>query len=309
MPARSAPPANALSNQLALKIVEWVKARQLSTGAHITEQSLVDVLHVSRSPVRKALALLAEQGVLDREKNRGYFLRRVTRGVERALAPADATHGESLYLRITDDRLRGMLGDEFSEVDLRRRYDITAPQARAVLQRMAREDLVVRKPGRGWRFQPTLTTKDAHDQSYRFRMIIEPAALLEPTYAVDHEAFARVRRQQQAMLEGDSTRLTRDQVFRVGSEFHETIVACSGNRFLADAMRRQNQLRRLIEYGGNYDRSRLVRQCEEHLRLLDLIESGRRTAAAEFLRDHLDVVREIKTGVGARKPRRPPVQL
>lgn len=312
MSTRTASPSNALSAALAVKIVEWVQARDLPVGAHLTEQSLVEVLHVSRSPVRKALALLADQGVLDREKNRGYFLRRLTRGVERALDAADARHGESLYLQVADDRLRGTLADEFSEAELRRRYGITQPQARAILQRMAREDLVVRKPGRGWRFQPTLTTRDAHDQSYRFRMIIEPAALLEPGYRVDREAFARIRREQQAMLDGDLARLTRDQVFRVGSAFHETIVAGSGNRFLADAMRRQNQLRRLIEYGGNSDRSRLVRQCEEHLRLLDLIEAGRRKAAADFLREHLDVVREIKTGVAdepRRRSRRPAVQL
>ena len=44
------------------------------------------------------------------------------------------------------------------------------------------------------------------------------------------------------------------------------------------------------------DRSRLYRQREEHLQLLDLIDAGRRVEAARMLREHLDVVGTLKTG-------------
>lgn len=37
-------------------------------------------------------------------------------------------------------------------------------------------------------------------------------------------------------------------------------------------------------------------QCREHLELLDLLESGKRKAASTFLKEHLDVVRVMKTG-------------
>ncbi|MGO4430015.1 FCD domain-containing protein, partial [Streptomyces sp. MCAF7] len=147
---------------------------------------------------------------------------------------------------------------------------LTPRQADRVLSRMEGEDLVRRKAGgRGWEFQHVMATVDAHDQSYRFRMIIEPAALLEPGFTVDTDAFARHRQQQEALLHGDILLLPRAELFQVNASFHEMLVGCSGNQFLLDAVRRQNRLRRLIEYRHQIDRSRLANQAREHLRLLD----------------------------------------
>src|SRR4030095_11441486 len=88
-------------------------------------------------------------------------------------------------------------------------------------------------------------------------------------------------------------RWTAAERFRAGSEFHEAIVACSGNRFFIDALRNVNQLRRVIEYhsqtGSVQDRERMRRQCQEHLMLLDLLEAGERMEASHTLRQHLDV--------------------
>jgi DNA-binding GntR family transcriptional regulator len=287
---------NQLSTQLAMQIAGLVRKQGLPAGAHVTEQMIVEAFHVSRSPVRKAMSFLESMGVLSGEKNRGYFLKKTGRALERIAASSSATNGDALYLRVADDRFRGELDDEVSEAEIARRYRITRAQTLQILHRMGREGLVTRKPGRGWKFQPTLDTPEAHDESYRFRMIIEPAAVLEPAYRVDVELFARLRREQQAMLDGDIFRLSRARLFQVGAEFHEAIVACSGNRFLLDAIRRQNQLRRLIEYKGNVNRKRLVRQCREHLKLLGLLESDRQAAAA-FLKHHIDYVRAIKTGM------------
>jgi DNA-binding GntR family transcriptional regulator len=73
------------------------------------------------------------------------------------------------------------------------------------------------------------------------------------------------------------------------------IVQCSGNVFFIDAIRQQNQLRRFIGYKANVDRTRLMAQCQEHIHLLDLIESDRREEAAQFLWKHLDEVGRLKT--------------
>ena len=178
-----------------------------------------------------------------------------------------------------------------------RRYGCSQARLLPVLSRMTHEGWLDRLPGKGWEFQPKMDSPEAYDQSYRFRMLIEPASLLEPGYKVDADGFARVRAQQQAMLAGKLLQYSRSEIFEVGATFHEMIVGCSGNTFMLDALRRINQLRRLIEYRGNTDRGRLVSRCKEHIKLLDLIESGDRTGAAEFLRAHLDVARKIKTGV------------
>ncbi len=164
-----------------------------------------------------------------------------------------------------------------------------------MLSRMMHEGWIDRLPGKGWEFQPMMDSPEVHEQSYRFRMLIEPAALLEPTYKIDVEGFARIRAQQQAMLAGKLLQYSRVEIFEIGAAFHEMIVGCSGNPFIIDGVKRINRLRRLIEYRGNTDRGRLVQQCKEHLQLLDMIESGDRIGAAGFLRQHLDTARKIKT--------------
>ena len=64
----------------------------------------------------------------------------------------------------------------------------------------------------------------------------------------------------------------------------------SHNRFFLDTIRRVNRIRRLLSYEAMDDRSRYVRQAEEHLALLDLLEAGKTTEAAQALRAHLEGV-------------------
>lgn len=286
-----------LTTSLATRLLDLFRRSGLKEGAHVTEQWAADALEVSRTPVRKAMLFLAEAGILERVPHRGFFL---TRDAS-ALARPDLGDGDDVeqtaYFEIADDHVGGRFTGSFTSADISRRYRLTPRQADRVLARMEGEDLVRRKTGgRGWEFQHVMATVEAHAQSYRFRMIVEPAALLEPGFTVDAAAFGEHRRQQEALLRGDILLLPRAELFQVNASFHEMLVGCSGNPFLLDAVRRQNRLRRLIEYRHQVDRSRLAQQAREHLRLLDLVEKGDLAEASAFLREHLDKVRSIKTG-------------
>ncbi len=290
-------PKNALTSRLALQIVDFAARNDFPLGHHLTEQAISAEFHVSRTPIRRAMQLLQDMGVLRAERNRGFFLAKTGRALKRSAPAAPPSDQESAYFRIAEDRLKGSLGEALREADLIRKYDVTRAQAQAILQRMSREGLISPRQGRGWAFQPLLDSADAHDESYRFRMIIEPSALSEPTFRVDPAEFDQLRREQQTMLDGGILRHSRSEIFEIGSRFHEVLVGWSGNRFLVDAIRRQNQLRRFIEYRARMDRSGLAQQCREHIRLLDMLGAGDLKAAADFLRRHLDVVRSLKTGV------------
>ena len=292
-----------LSAQIAARIIQLIRARQNRAGDHLTEHDFARALDGSRSPVRRAFALLAKRGVLRQEPNRGYFLARDAKLVSAMSLPAPAPAADDLYQRIAEDCLEGRLKREVSEAALVRRYATSRGQLLKVLSRLSREGMIERKPGHGWRFNALVHTAEAHNQSYRFRMAIETAALLEPSYQVDPAAFARAREQQRALLDGGILRFSKTRLFEIGAEFHETIVRCSGNPYFLEALQGQNRLRRFIEYRGNADRRRFARQCHEHLKLLDLIEAGRMQEAAAFLRQHLDVVREIKVGAQPAPPR------
>jgi len=285
---------------VARRLLDRISRGDHAVGQRLTEQSLAQALGVSRTPVRKALQFLEELGAVRSVPNQGFFVAMEAPRLRKLKVPEDSTSDEAIYMRLAEDRLAAKVAAEVSESELMERYGVSRLQVQRALNRMAREGIAARKAGRGWEFRPLLRTLESHRESYRFRMIIEPAALLEPTFRIDREAFARVRREQMQMLDGGIETWTAGERFRVGAEFHEALVACSGNRFLLDALQNVNRLRRVIEYHKQTrsaeDRERLHRQCREHLHLLDLLEAGERMEASYALRQHLDVVKAIKTG-------------
>jgi DNA-binding GntR family transcriptional regulator len=286
---------NILIEQTALKIVEIARSRTLQEGEHLTEESFAAELGLSRSPVRRAFSLLDEYKIVTREPNRGYFLSLDARKIDVTRLPSSSDPMEELYLKLADDLLSRKIPEEFFEASLIREYGISRGQLLKMLGRMASEGLIVRRTAQGWKVNPFLNDADAHSQSYRFRMAIEPAALLEPTYRIDKPAFQRARKIQTQMINGGALKLSRSKLFQVGAEFHEMLVRCSGNRHFLDAIQRQNQLRRLLEYRSKRDRVLFADQCREHLKLLDLIEAQKQEAAANFLRQHLSKVSRKKT--------------
>ena len=267
------------------QIVELVRAEELPVGAHLPAQWLADRLRVSRSPVNEALELLKSQGIVRREPNRGYFL--ATAPATELVAQEAANSEDATYFRIAEDRLRGQLPDQFTEAMLRRRYGLTAAQLQAVLARISDEGWARKKPGYGWEFSAMLTTPESLLQSYRLRLAIEPAALLEPGYRIDRQVIARCRAAEQHLLQGGIETDTADQLHDRGVRFHESLVEGSGNPFFIDTMRRVNRVRRLLSYRSMRDRSRYQEHCDQHLMLLDLLERERNEEAAKVMREHL----------------------
>jgi DNA-binding GntR family transcriptional regulator len=286
-----------LSTQLASQIMDRVRRLKMPVGSHLPEQDLADFLRVSRTPVREALRFLQQMNVVERRPNRGFFVTKAAELLEFSPIYNGQDIEDSVYFQIAEDRLSGLLPARFTENELVRRYGVSRARLLRLLVRMTKEGWLERLPGHGWEFQQTLGSPRAYEQSYRFRMLIEPAALLEPGYKIDSDALASCRQQQQAMLDGGILRYSRIETFHIGASLHETLVAGSGNPFFVDALRRVNRMRRLIEYRITSNRTRLIQQCKEHLILLDLMEAGDREGAAAFLRNHLDNARTIKTGL------------
>lgn len=280
-----------LDTSIPAQIVELIQSDGLDVGSHLPAQKIADRLRVSRSPVNEALALLHEKGLLRRERNRGYF---VARPVEQPahllveelrLREPDAV--TRAYHRIAEDRLRGMLADEISESTLRSRYGLTSGELDSVLARISGEGWIEKKRGYGWAFSPMLTTPDSLLQSYRMRLALEPAALLEPGYRLDLVVLARCRAAELHLLEGGIETDTAEQMHERGVRFHESLVEASGNPFFIDAIKRVNRVRRLLSYRSMRDRKRYREHCEQHLRILDLLERGKNREASDAMREHL----------------------
>lgn len=280
-----------IDRSIATQIVELIKTEGLDTGAHLPAQMLADRLRVSRSPVNEALALLHEKGILTREKNRGFFVAKAVveplSEVVDELGLAETDIVTSVYFQIADDRLKGELPAEFSEQQIRNRYGLTGAQLTAVLARIAQEGWAERKPGYGWQFSPMLTTPDSLLKSYRLRLALEPAALLEPGYRLERKVLERCRDVEKHLLAGGIETDTADQMHERGVRFHESLVEASGNSFFIDTIRRVNRVRRLLSYRSMQHRERYVEHAKQHLHLLELLERERNEEASDAMREHL----------------------
>lgn len=277
-----------LQLDLARRIIDRIRDAGLTVGTRITALELARLFGVSRSPVSGALDLLVEKGVLQPMEKRGL---RVARDVSTLdlteILPNSPI--EDLYRRMLRERAQGELPQEVSEAELMPRYGVSRGIVRKLLMRFAAEGLAQRLPGHGWRFSETLVGEDAYRESYEFRTIVECSALRTPHFKVDKEIAAQIRRSHERILSDPASRSGSDEWFRVNAFFHENLAGFSGNRFLTDAIRHQNNLRRMQELAAFFElpAERIEQSCREHLAILDAVESGDLAWAEALLRQHL----------------------
>ncbi|PRY04533.1 GntR family transcriptional regulator [Paraburkholderia sp. BL25I1N1] len=288
--------ARPLPDILAANIHQHIASVGLMPGTRLPERALADQFNVSRSPVREALKRLAAQEIVFAHPDGGYAVAEgaLTPAAE-DIAPPTIDDSEATYLAIAEDRLAGKLADRFTENELIRRYGVTRAQLNAILRRMAQEGWIERRPGHGWMFLSVLTSAETYRQGYRYRLLIESAGILEPTFRLDRDALLRCRAEQEALTNGEVRTASPAALFDANSRLHETIAACSGNVFILDGLRRLDRLRRLMEYRKAVDRDQAERRCREHLTLIDLLLADQREAAADFLKLHLRNAAREKT--------------
>ncbi|MEY8038147.1 GntR family transcriptional regulator [Saccharopolyspora cebuensis] len=277
-----------LARQTAERIVNHLRERQVPQGAKLVERKLAEHLRVSRSPIRSALRLLADDGVVGLAERGGYTVLRPPEELPAARTEADDT--EQLYLRIAADRLDGNLPDRVTENGLARDYGLTPAQLIRILRRISGEGWIERLPGYGWEFQPMLTELRSYQDSYRLRLAIEPAAILEPTFALDRTAIEEVRAQQRRLVDGGIWTIGNAELFDLNSGFHEAVMRCSRNTFFIDTLQRIDRLRRLIEYRRSLARDRAIVRCREHVEIADLLLADRRREASAAMHRHLTTV-------------------
>ena len=286
-------PPTELTTQLAVQIADHIRAGNAPEGTRLVERVLAENLRVSRSPIRSALRLLAAEGIVSTTDRGGFVVAQAGDAIPSR--PQKATGDEEAYLAIAKDRLRDTLPEKATENSLARQYGLTKGQLVRILRRIASEGWIERLPGHGWAFLPVVTSMQAYEDSYRFRLVIEPAAILEPGFVLNRSALEVCRAQQQRLVDGEIWSVSNSTLFDVNSRLHQAVIACSGNSFFLDSLRRIDTLRRLMEYRQSLDRKYAVIRCQEHIRLLDMLMAGERQTASEFLRAHLSSVSLEKT--------------
>ncbi|HSW04439.1 GntR family transcriptional regulator [Aquabacterium sp.] len=292
------PTLSPLQRQVAGRIVDWVRSSGMAPGEALSELSAAAALGVSRTPVRAALIWLDHHGLLERRRGTGYVTTRPAADFsapELSVASDDAEH---LFVAIARARNAGQLPTDISESDLMRRFEVTRPTLLRVLTRLAEVGMVERKAGHGWAFRPAHSDTAAEQESYRFRLLIEPAGLREPGFALAPGWSAQMRARHKAMLGQRWHDGAAVELFEMNAAFHEGLAAASGNRFVLMAMQQQNRMRRFINYEWGLGRERMVVSCSEHLEILDRLDAGDREVAAVLLQRHLDKAGQLRKEPG-----------
>ena len=168
-----------------------------------------------------------------------------------------------------------------------RRYGLTRQRVSRLLDRISNEGWIERRTSKGWSFQPMIDGPRSYAESYELRRLLEPSAMMLSTFVIDSVVLRRLRQQQEVLVSEGYASASHVELFVANATFHETLATLSGNRFIHQTIVRQNQLRRLIEYKEIDDRSRVRRQCEEHVAIIALLERGERAQAAILLEQHL----------------------
>ncbi len=276
----------AVSDKLAARIRDEIHSGSLRPSTHLTAQGLADRFGVSRSPIGEALKLLAAEGVLTHEANKGYFV-----ASDPPAPPVDLptlrSAIEVAYFSLAEDRLESRVPDVITVAYLKERYDLSATEVQTLCARIVKEGWLERRTGYGYEFTDMLNSADALAQTYRFRMAMEPAALLEPGYSLDQAAAAECRVVEEHILAGGVDSMSIEELYDRGVKFHELIVSGSQNPFYLDALRRINSIRRLLAYRSSATRERYYGQAKEHIEILDLLLAGRNEEASWKLRSHL----------------------
>jgi len=281
--------SSSLQTQVAKEILAWVCDRRYEAGRHLPEAEIAAQFGLSRSPVRGALLILARRGILEQRANRGFFLRGDSDTFELHMDALPDSVDDVIYEELARAWFAGQLPDQITEAELRRTFNYGRARISRAMRRLANDGIVSAALGNGWRLEPNLSTESAFEESYSFRRIIETAAIRSPEFGLDVPVAVRVRRRHLALL-AQPPATQRLKVFvDADIEFHDMIGAASGNQFIAQAIQRQNAMRRLTEHQSNLGSGRLRESCKEHLRILDALESGEIDRAAAFMGEHLTI--------------------
>ena len=276
---------NATQAALAERILGWLRQQDLKPGDHVPERLATEAFHVSRTPVRAALALLTQRGLLERRDQRGYFVAEGLATAEHAVAVE--TPDSALHDAILRDRFSKRLDAEVTAAHLARCYRASRATVLRVLGRLQKDGVMERALGQRWVFLPALDSLRSQEDSHRFRLILEPAAFLQPGFALDARRTRDLKAALGELARQDARGFDLKRAIETDIAFHEAIADACNNRFLADAMRQQSRLRRFATTSMQVPPARLIESCREHLAILDAAETGDLARAAELMREHL----------------------
>ena len=123
-------PRAALHEQVAHRLRQMLVENRIAPGAKLNERELSEILHVSRTPLREAIKMLAAEGLVELLPNRGAIAVELNEAdvlnTFEVMAGLEAQSGELAALRITDAELNEIKAMHFEMLAAYTRRDLPA---------------------------------------------------------------------------------------------------------------------------------------------------------------------------------------
>lgn len=283
----------------------------LPAGTRLQTSTVADRLGVSRPPVKRALDLLAEDGVISALDTQGYVvgpalangvpartnLHRLTLDLPEELGKnLGQASWERIYEAVETDVMNCIPFGTFqvSEAVIGDHFDVSRTVVRDVLSRMATRGLITKDRSSHWIAGPfgARMLDDAHD----VRRLTEPSALAAAMPYTEAATLTAARQHVRAALV-TSGAVPQATIELVEQDLHVEVLRPLRNKLLAQTVRLSQVslvINRLFStYIGVHDEAEMLR---EHALVYDHLLVGDTEGAMAASRHHLDADHERARG-------------
>lgn len=286
--------------ELAQKILEVANERGMMEGERLAEQAIATICNVSRTPVRKAFQVLAERGMLVRDVEGSYRFAIDPVSAVRLEDPVEPGAEEDVRASILRDLAAARIGEAQTVASLQRRYGVTRLAVQNSLMKLSEENLAERGAGQQWLLKQFTVNADSGTKSFEFRLALEPLAMTMPDFRRDPTAILSLRQSMMALAGMDEKSFDRRLFQRTDMDFHILIAKSCGNPFLAETLISHHTRRFALPTQSHPGTFRLMQSNAEHMQILEQIERGQMTLAADLMRVHIQQSQAVRPRLAGR---------
>ena len=207
-----------------------------------------------------------------------------------ALAPIDVTpsfkHKAYTALKnaiVAMDIYRNRDDIRLDERKLAQDFGISRTPVREAMAQLESEGFVRSVPRRG--IYVVRKTKAEVIEMITAWAALESMAARLATQTATADQIASLR-QMFTTFEGDEVRAHLDEYSEVNIEFHQTIIKLSGNRVLIEMAENLFTHMRMIRRKTIVEKDRVDRSIQDHIKIIEALESRATDRAEELVRDH-----------------------
>jgi DNA-binding GntR family transcriptional regulator len=297
-----------LANKPYYEIVREVLAQNIASGrlppgTRLFTAAVADRLGVSRPPVKRALRLLEDGGLIHRSSSHGYVVGERALGIEplrRNLHQLDLDLTERLsgnLVRPSWERIFEAVEEDvlncipfgtyqISEAALGDHFAVSRTVVRDVLSRVHGRGIIAKDRSSHWIAGPL--SARMLDEAHEIRRLLEPSALAAAMPYLDRAALRAMRERVRSTLEKGGE-LSQDTISRFEADLHDACIEPVRNRRLAETVR-LSQISLVVNrlfgiYIGVHDETEMLL---EHRVVFDHLALGDRDGASAALHFHLD---------------------